>query len=122
MDIKQYWNAITEQRREDIRQFFHQEAKIYWHNSNEKFTVEEFLTANCEYPGTWANEVERVVETKDMIICAVRIYTKDKTLSFHVSSFISLKENKVIRVDEYWGDDTQPPQWRVDMNVGSKIK
>ncbi len=25
-------------------------------------------------------------------------------------------------VDEYWEDDGEPPQWRQDMNIGSKIK
>ena len=30
-------------------------------------------------------------------------------------------QNKIIDIEEYWGDNGEPPQWRKDKNIGNKI-
>ena len=45
--------AVTEQDRGRLRGFFTPGAAVYWPNTGEKFSLEEYLTANCEYPGQW---------------------------------------------------------------------
>ena len=92
-----------------------------WHNTNEQFTVEEFIRANCEYPGQWDGEVERVVEQGGLVITATRVWAAGGGPSFHVVSFIQLREERIISVDEYWGDDGAPPQWRVEKQIGRAI-
>ena len=37
-------------------------------------------------------------------------------------SFITLKDGLIVAMDEYWADDSEPPQWRQNMNIGRKIK
>ena len=106
----------------DIREYFHADAHVNWHCSNEHFTVEEFIRANCDYPGDWDGEVEKIVTTDDMIITATRVYPKDRSASFHVTSFIKLKDDKIVAMDEYWADDGEAPKWRQDMNIGRKIE
>ncbi|MGP1530407.1 MAG: hypothetical protein ACTTI3_08785 [Treponema sp.] len=32
-----------------------------------------------------------------------------------------LKDDKIIAMDEYWGDDGVPPQWRLEKRLGRKI-
>ena len=97
-------------------------GRCNWHCSNEHFTVEEFIRANCEYPGDWDGEVEKTVMTDDMIITATRVYPKDRSASFHVTSFIKLKDDKIVAMDEYWADDGEAPKWRQDMKIGRKIR
>lgn len=63
MDIKKFWNAVLHQDANAIRTYFHSNAWINWHNTNEHFTVEEFIQANCEYPGEWDGKVERIIAT-----------------------------------------------------------
>ena len=58
MDIKAFWDAVLRQDADEIREYFHPTAFVNWHNTNEHFTVEEFIRANCEYPGEWDGEVE----------------------------------------------------------------
>ena len=58
----------------------------------------------------------------DTIITATHVYSKDSSLSFHVVSFIKVKDDKIISVDEYWGDDGVAPQWRLDKHIGTVIK
>ena len=61
MDIKVFWDAVLRQDADTIREYFHPDAWVNWHNTNEHFTVEEFIQANCEYPGEWDGEVEQII-------------------------------------------------------------
>ncbi len=120
MNIHDYWQYTLSQNASKMKAFFHEDAYVSWHNTKEKFTVDEFIKVNCEYPGNWDGDVEIMEETKDLIITAVRVYSKDKPLSFHVVSFIRLKRDKIISIDEYWGEDIEPPRWRANMDLGEK--
>lgn len=116
-----FWKDILDQNPEKIRTYFKKSAYINWHNTNEHFTVEEFIRANCEYPGNWDGKVERIVEIEDLIITTTHVFSINKSLSFHVVSFIKQKDDQIISNDEYWGDDGIPPQWRLDKKIGSSI-
>ncbi|MDO5062578.1 MAG: nuclear transport factor 2 family protein [Peptostreptococcaceae bacterium] len=121
MDIRKFWELVLMQAREELKSYFHPEAQIFWHNTNERFTVDEFILVNSVYPGEWSGEIERIERMDDLIITAVYVYSKDGEVSDHVVSFIRLEEGRIIRVDEYWGNDTKPPKWRLDMKIGEKI-
>ncbi len=58
--LKEFWKAIVGQNPNVIRKYFKENAIIRWHNTNEEFTLEEFIRPNCEYPGKWDCEVERI--------------------------------------------------------------
>ena len=122
MDIYKFWRDILEQNAENIKNYFHKDAYINWHCTNEHFTVDEFMIANCEYPGTWDGEVERVEMTNDLFITVTHVYSRDKTLSFHVTSFIKVIQDKIASVDEYWADDGIAPNWRLDKQIGKSVK
>lgn len=51
-----------------------------------------------------------------------RVFNVSKTLSFHVNSFIEIENEKISKLDEYWGDDGNIPEWRVEKNIGVRIK
>ena len=121
MNINNFWYDVLRQDADAIRAYFYPDAWVNWHNTNEHFTLEEFIRANCEYPNQWDGEVERMVEVGDLIISATHVYAKDHSVSFHVTSFIQLKDDKISCIDEYWGDDGDAPQWRQDMKIGGKI-
>ena len=122
MNIKQFWKAVLAQDGDAIREYFSDDAYVNWHCTNEHFTVEEFIQANCEYPGQWDGEVERIEKAGDILITATHVYPKDKSKSFHVISFIRTKQAKIISVDEYWSDDGDAPRWRQEMHIGRPIK
>ncbi|MFR6331654.1 MAG: hypothetical protein ACLUOI_24545 [Eisenbergiella sp.] len=54
--LEKYWRAVLEQQADELPYFFKEDACIRWHNTREQFTVNEFIRANCEYPGEWAGE------------------------------------------------------------------
>lgn len=121
MDIQNFWKAVLNQNAKKIREFFASDAYINWHCTNEHFTVEEYIRANCEYPGDWDGEIQRVENAGDVFIVVVHVYTCDKSLSFHVVSFMQVRDDKICSLDEYWGDDGVAPQWRLDKQIGTKI-
>lgn len=122
MDLQGYLRATMDQDALAMRAFFQEGAVICWHNTNERFTLEEYLRANCEYPSQWQGEFERTEDLGSRIITAAHVWTKDESISFHVTSFLELEDDKIIRLDEYWGDDGPPPQWRQDLQIGTPIR
>jgi len=122
LNIHKYWNDVLAQNKQAIQTYFHENAYVNWHNSNEHFTVAEFIRANCEYPGEWDGAIERIEQINDLVITVTHVFTKDNSMSFHVTSFIKLLDKKIVAIDEYWGDDTEAPQWRKDKHIGTIIK
>ncbi len=122
MNIYNFWKDVLNQNKNQIKKYFKEDAYIRWHNTNEHFTVDEFIIANCEYPNKWEGKVERLEQIDNLIITVTSVYTIDKKLSFYVTSFIKIEDEKIVSIDEYWGENGNPPKWRVDKNIGSKIK
>lgn len=60
MDIQGFWDAVLKQDADRMRAYFCRDAYINWHCTDEQFTVEEYIRANCEYPGEWDGKIERV--------------------------------------------------------------
>lgn len=122
MDIRAFWAAVLRQDAAAIAAFFAPGAWVNWHNTNEHFTAEEFIRANCEYPGQWDGEVEQLIVTPTHIITAVHVYLRDRSASFHATSFFRVEAGKILSIDEYWGDDTEIPPWRKDKKIGKRIR
>ena len=70
------------------------------------------MRANCDYPGSWCGEVERVEYIENTIITVTRVWSSKS--SFHVTSFFEMKDDKIKVLDEYWGEDGFVPQWRIE--------
>lgn len=121
MNIYEFWNVVLAQNEKEIRKYFHNEAYIKWHCTNEQFNLNEFIIANCEYPGNWDGVVERVEVQNDLIITVTNVYPKDRSSSFYVTSFMKIKNDKIISMDEYWADNGNASQWRLDKNIGRAI-
>ncbi len=121
MDIKAFWNDIINQNRTALLSYFCDDAIIRWHCTNEQFNVEEYIRANCDYPGKWKGEIERLEEFGSKIILVGKVQSEDESISCHVTSFIRLQDDKIAEMDEYWGDDGEAPSWRKEMGIGRPI-
>ena len=122
MDIYGFWRDVLGQDAERIRGYFREDAYVNWHCTNEHFSVQEYLIANCEYPGEWDGEVERVEEINDLTITVTHVYPKGRSLSFHVTSFFQIPDGRIQSLDEYWADDGTAPDWRLEKKIGTKIR
>jgi len=122
-DPNKFLQDVVSKKAETIRGYFAEGAIICWHDSNEQFTLDEFIKANCEYPSIWGCEIERIEKfEKGFVVAAQMDHPQD---GFYVKyvSFIELNsDEKVQRLDEYFVAIEEIPQWRRDMNVGQPIK
>ena len=121
MNIEAFLKSVVSQNEKEMRKFFHKTATIKWHNTNEKFTLDEYIKVNCEYPDEWESKIEKYEKVGNLVILVAFISSKTKNISFYVTSFLKILDDKIIELDEYWGDNGVPPKWRIDMNIGSKI-
>lgn len=122
MDVSAFWHNVLTKNREALPSYFCEDAVIRWWCSNEQFTVSEYIKANCGYPGEWDGKMERIERNGDSVILAGRVFLSDQSASFHVVSFIKLRNDKICELDEYWADDGEAPAWRKDMKIGKPIQ
>lgn len=121
-DVYKFFDMVLSQNALEIKKFFNEDTYIDWHNTNERFTVDEFIKVNCTYPDKWGGEVERVEQIGNLIIAVAKVINVFDKSSFYVNSFILLENGKISKLDEYWGDNGKIPQWRMIKNIGVKIK
>lgn len=121
IQIGDFWRDVLSQDREALPGWFAPDAYVNWHCTNEHFTVEEFVRVNCDYPGDWDGTVQRQLWAGDILITVVLVYPKDRSASFHVTSFFRFEGEKIAALDEYWADDGPAPQWRQAMGIGKRI-
>ena len=122
MNIENFFDAVVSQNEKELKKYFHKNASIKWHCTNELFNVEEYIKANCEYPNDWYGEIERIEKINNTVILVCRVFPVDNSASFHVVSFIRIKDNLIVEMDEYWSDDGAAPEWRKKMQIGTSIK
>ena len=103
--------CCIKQNKIQLRTFFHKDAYIRWHCTNEHFTVDEFIQANCDYPGQWDGHIERIEYFHDFIqnsagrtffytldIFGLVIHSKTQTAFFHVFSLNSRSGSRKMHV------------------------
>ena len=122
MKIKEFFEDIVSQNRERLVSYFCEDARIYWHCTNEEFTLAEYIQANCDYPGKYRGQIERLEELPKGYVLVGKVQAVNEAVSCHVTSFITLRDDKVLRMDEYWADDGPAPLWRQNMKIGKPIK
>ena len=119
-DPAKFVSAVARQDAAALEKFFLPDAIIRWHDSNEEFTVPEYIRANCEYPGAWGGQLQRVEATDSGVAMVTKIFSDEMTVL--VTAFVTLTGGKISLLDEYYcdyNDDT--PQWRKDMKIGRAI-
>ena len=121
MDVHAFFQAVLSKDRNGLQRYFWEDAVVNWHCSNERFTAAEYIRANCDYPGEWTGVIERAVQTGDGFVLAAHVMPVGAEGSYHVVSFIRLRDGRIACLDEYWADDTEPPEWRKKMKIGCPI-
>ena len=83
-----------------------------WPQSRERMRGREnFLAVNRNYPGKSRCTVLRIVEAGDLVVSEVKVVTDGKAPIFAIS-FFEVREGRLARAVEYWGDSYEPPAWR----------
>lgn len=126
MDVYSFWDAVLRQDAARMRTFFTDSARISWPCTAENFTAEEFIRANCAYPGAWTGTVERVEQAGDTMISVSRVCAAEgRTLlplsiqvhhavcdGFHVARFLDALQTRISAFQPRGAGDASPPAGR----------
>lgn len=113
---------LTKENKENLRKYFNENATILWYETNEKFSIDEYLQVNLEYPNEWIGEIKRIENKNDLIIFIGEVKSKDESLCYYCTSFVKMKNNKILLLEEFWTKVASPPNWRKKLNLGTFIK
>lgn len=106
----QFWNHMTNQHFQELEHLFYEDAVIQWPNTNEIFSVKQFIIANASYPGEWKETVKSVYEIEEGVITETLV--EDKEMSFIAISIFQIKEHKIATLKEFWSPNGEAPAWR----------
>jgi hypothetical protein len=120
--VHNLWQDIDNQAWHKLSKYFAPNAVINWPNTEECFTVDEFVLINSKYPGSWQITIEKLFAIEETVISVTKhVSLKDDDISYHAVSFFQFADGKIEKLDEYWGTDDEPPQWRIDMRLGNYL-
>lgn len=108
--IKSFWVCMDKQKWTELADYFSPSATIHWPNTGEVFDVQSFVLVNSQYPGNWRIGIERIEKMGDLIVTVVKV--SDENQSLHATSFFEMDGDSIIKLQEYWGEDGPPPEWR----------
>lgn len=109
--IKSFWNDLISSNKSELWKYFSEETLINVHNISRMITVEEYINRNCDHTEEWSGEIVRIVEMNGLSVVIAKINTSDVNLSYNVVSFIKIKDDKIINIDEYWAENGRMPMW-----------
>lgn len=114
LKVRDFWQLFDAGEFEEAGNLLQPNAIIRWWNSREEFrgAADKFIEANRVYPGRWRITVERLESIHNLIITVVKMVGHD--ISFYTTSFFTLEEERIIRIEEYWAENSEPPEWRVE--------
>ena len=113
--VKKFWELFDAAEFKEAGNLINPIAKIRWWNTREEFNKENFIEANSNYPGRWNISIERLESFNDLVITVVKVVENE--ISFYATSFFKLEEGRIVRIDEYWGENSEPPEWRMKRSL-----
>ena len=118
--LTSYWEHTAKRNGTALREYFHPEATIYLHDTNEILTVDDLINYN-DGGGDWHTTVDRVDKLENGQVVTITFHRSKSWIGF-VTSFFTLKDNKIIELHEYYAPCDAIPQWRTDLSEHEKIK
>ncbi|MDE6900459.1 MAG: nuclear transport factor 2 family protein [Oscillospiraceae bacterium] len=107
-----FWQAVADQEEAALAQFFTPDAEIFWPNTGERFDLNGYLRANCDYPGQWTGKVEKIALDGSYSIS--RVWSREGAAARAVT-FYQWRNGKIAQMTEYWGDIGPAPDWRAGL-------
>ena len=108
--VKALWLTVDQKKWADLADFFTEDAKIYWPNTKEEFSVSEFITVNQNYPGDWRVKIEHLDDYSENTISIITV--SDGIQIYRAVSLFTIEQGKIIKLKEFWALEEEPPDWR----------
>lgn len=106
--VRNLWRCFDEARFRDALPLLSDDFEAVWPNTRERIRgPETFIALNEAYPGSWRCTVEDIRPVPNGVVAVTRI--NDGALEVLAVSFFTVRDDKITRADEYFGDVIEPP-------------
>lgn len=119
--LTSYWDDMVKKNRTALPKYFHQNATIYLHDTNEILNTASWIDDNCNYNGNWKATVDRVDKLENGQVVTITFLRSENWKGF-VTSFFTLTNDLIIELHEYYAECEEIPQWRTDLSEHELIK
>src|SRR5689334_1056814 len=115
--VESLWQMFSQQKWAASKLLFHQDFTAEWPQSRERFeSFEHFVDMNSAYPGNHTIEILKLANNGDTVITAVYVHADTGQKAF-ATSFFEIKDGKIWRLTEFWGEPYDRPEWRKKFSV-----
>ena len=119
--VTRFWGLFDEAKFDEAAMLMASDARIRWCNTKELFTNRDnFILANKNYPGRWRISIEKLVSKDEMVISVVKIDAEDHSFNLYATSFFTLKNGEITEIEEYFGENGEPPAWRTEAKLAER--
>ncbi len=119
--VKRFWNLMSDGMFDEVGELMSEDADVRLPNTREIFIGrDKYINFNKRYPGRWIITLDKIFSKDDMVVSAVRVEAEDRSISFYATSFFTIKDNLVSEIVEYWGDNGEPPEWRIEERLSER--
>lgn len=119
--ISEFWTLFGEAKFAEAGKLMHPELIVHWPNTREVFRGrDEFVAVNEKYPGRWAISLEKLMSIDDIVVSVAKVESPDQTQSCYATSFFTIQNGLIMEIVEYWSDNGEPPQWRIEAGLSER--
>lgn len=119
--VRKFWMYIGEAFFDNAGELMTEDAIVWLPNSREVFRGrDKFVKFNKKYPGRWYISIEKMMSKGDTVISIIKVEAEDKSSSLYATSVVIFKNNLINEMVEYWGDNGEPPAWRLKESLSER--
>ncbi|MDU5080091.1 hypothetical protein CIW83_05190 [Tissierella sp. P1] len=119
--VKKFWALMSDGMFDEVGELMEEDAYVWLPNTREVFKgKDKYINFNKKYPGRWIITLDKIFSKDEIVVSAVKVEAEDKSSSFYATSFFTVKDSLISEIVEYWGDNGEPPQWRVEETLSER--
>ncbi|CAK7086366.1 nuclear transport factor 2 family protein [Tissierella sp.] len=119
--VKKFWALMSDGMFDEVGELMEEDAYVWLPNTREVFKgKDKYINFNKKYPGRWIITLDKIFSKDEIVVSAVKVEAEDKSSSFYATSFFTVKDSLISEIVEYWGDNGEPPQWRVEQTLSER--
>jgi len=113
--VKKFWEYIDQAEFDKLKDIMIPDATVWLPNTNEVFRgADKYIAFNKKYPDRWFAKVQSLFTAGKVMISIVKVSDEKEDASFFVTSIFSFSNQLISEITEYWGENGEAPQWRVE--------
>ncbi len=111
--VKKFWDRFDKKDYRGTEILLDERFETNWVTTREKFDRENFIKVNEDYPGDWCTVAEKIENLdNNRVMSITHVFSPSSQGEFYATSIFTIKEGKIVYIEEYWAEVEEKPEWR----------